>query len=88
MEVGSEHTQNGKAYPLEVHFVFYNSRFENLTAAVTDGGRDNLLVVGQFFEVGGRLASSYFVAILQQTRPLTSMISDGPIADTRVDSRT
>ena len=72
MEVGSEHTMDGEAYPLEVHFVFHNSRFEDLDAAAADGGRDNLLVVGQFFEVGESLASNYFVTILQQARPLAS----------------
>jgi carbonic anhydrase len=47
---GSEHLLDGKAYPMEVHFVHYNDKYEDLTAAVAqDGG---LAVLGFFFEVG------------------------------------
>lgn len=49
---GSEHTLDGVRYPLEVHFVFFKSEFDTIDDAVADGGRDNLMVVGQWFQLG------------------------------------
>ncbi|XP_073493859.1 carbonic anhydrase-like [Phyllobates terribilis] len=47
---GSEHTINGKAFPLEIHFVFYNTKYEDLTEAKANP--DGLAVVGVLFEIG------------------------------------
>jgi len=46
---GSEHTLSGKTYPAEIHFVHYNSKYGNTTAAVSKS--DGLAVLGFFFEV-------------------------------------
>lgn len=47
---GSEHVVAGKAYPLEMHIVTYDtSRYANIGQAVT--GNDSLAVLGVFFEV-------------------------------------
>ncbi|XP_053329133.1 carbonic anhydrase 1-like [Spea bombifrons] len=48
-EVGSEHRINGKGYPLEVHFVFYNIQYEDLTEAKTKP--NGLAVVGVLFQI-------------------------------------
>lgn len=49
---GSEHTVAGVAYPLELHFVHYNSYvYESFGDAVASGNQDALLVVGVFFDV-------------------------------------
>ena len=47
--VGSEHTVNGVAYPLEVHLVHFNDAFEFGDAVTQKMG---LAVIGVFFEVG------------------------------------
>jgi len=46
---GSEHTVNGKMYPLEVHFVHYNSKYTNVGEALNK--TDGLAVLGLFFEI-------------------------------------
>ncbi|XP_066911154.1 uncharacterized protein [Clytia hemisphaerica] len=46
---GSEHTVDGKEYPLEVHFVHYNRKYGNISAAVEKS--DGLLVLGYLFEI-------------------------------------
>ncbi|KAM4019413.1 carbonic anhydrase 7-like [Anomaloglossus baeobatrachus] len=48
--VGSEHVINGQAYPLEIHFVFYNTKYDNLSDAREQP--DGLAVVGVHFEIG------------------------------------
>ncbi|XP_060077428.1 uncharacterized protein LOC132556981 [Ylistrum balloti] len=55
--MGSEHTYNGKAYPMEVHFVHYNMKYGSLTEAVDKA--DGLAVFGFFFEVGHTLNCNY-----------------------------
>ncbi|XP_059480848.1 carbonic anhydrase 2-like [Neocloeon triangulifer] len=46
---GSEHTLNGRRYPLEAHFVHYNhKRYDNIGSAV--GKEDGLAVLGVFYE--------------------------------------
>lgn len=52
MDEGSEHFLESVQYPLEAHFVHYNSKYGNVTHAVLSGESDALLVIGQFFEVG------------------------------------
>ena len=50
---GSEHYLHGKAYPMEGHFVHYNSAYGNSVAeAASKGHKDALLVVGIFFDIG------------------------------------
>lgn len=54
---GSEHFLLNRQYPLEAHFVHYNTAYGNsLTSAITSGSSQNkkdiLLVVGVMFEVG------------------------------------
>lgn len=49
-DVGSEHTYEGDAYPLEMHMVHYNERYSSLKDAID---KDNgLAVLGVWFEVG------------------------------------
>ena len=48
-KVGSEHLINGRAFPLEVHFVHFNSRYVTLGEAV--GHEDGLAVIGVMFHV-------------------------------------
>lgn len=48
---GSEHTMDNKAYPAEIHFVSYNTKYPNIGAAVDKS--DGLAVLGVFIEVGG-----------------------------------
>ncbi|KAL5017122.1 hypothetical protein ScPMuIL_006711 [Solemya velum] len=47
---GSEHTVNGKAYPLELHIVHYRAEYGSLTNAVNKS--DGLAVIGFFADVG------------------------------------
>nr|BAU71500.1 putative two domain conserved membrane-associated carbonic anhydrase [Phreagena okutanii] len=48
---GSEHTHNGKSYPLELHIVHYKEEYKDLAGAI--GKDDGLAVVGFFIEAGG-----------------------------------
>ncbi|KAF4675388.1 hypothetical protein FOL47_007846 [Perkinsus chesapeaki] len=47
---GSEHLIEGKAYPLEMHFVHYNDKFNSLGEAKGQPG--GLAVIGVLFEIG------------------------------------
>nr|AAX16122.1 carbonic anhydrase precursor [Tridacna gigas] len=47
---GSEHTHNGRKYPLELHIVHYNESYGSLAKAA--GMFDGLAVVGFWFEIG------------------------------------
>ena len=47
--VGSEHTINGRRFPLELHVVMYNSKFANLSSAANQP--KGLCVIGFVYEV-------------------------------------
>ncbi|CAH2315769.1 carbonic anhydrase 4 [Pelobates cultripes] len=47
--IGSEHYINNQGYPLEIHYVFYNTKYQDLTTAKTQS--DGLAVVGALFQV-------------------------------------
>ncbi|KAK2151080.1 hypothetical protein LSH36_376g03052 [Paralvinella palmiformis] len=47
---GSEHLINGRQYPLEMHLVHYDSKYEDLSEAVQHP--DGIAVVGVLFEIG------------------------------------
>ncbi|KAH3754256.1 carbonic anhydrase-like [Dreissena polymorpha] len=49
-ERGSEHSLNGKHFPMEMHIVHYNKRYENFSISVDKS--DGLAVLGFFFEIG------------------------------------
>lgn len=49
-DVGSEHTVDGKFYPLEIHLVHFNTRYTNLTESLKY--EDGLAVLGIFAQVG------------------------------------
>jgi len=48
-EVGSEHTIDGKAFPMELHFVHYNSKYKDIGEAIQN--EDGLAVLGVLFEL-------------------------------------
>jgi len=48
---GSEHTLNGKEYPMEVHFVHWNSEYATAGEAIASEDADALAVLGFFFEI-------------------------------------
>lgn len=50
-EVGSEHTLHGHRYPLEIHLVHYNSKYENVTQALYSKDPEAIMVVGILAEV-------------------------------------
>lgn len=47
---GSEHLISGRSYPLEAHFVHWNTKYGELGNAVNEA--DGLVVFGLFFEIG------------------------------------
>lgn len=48
---GSEHTLAGKYSRMEAHFVHYNTKYDDVSAAVTSGNKDALLVIGVFLNL-------------------------------------
>jgi len=48
-EAGSEHTVEGRRYPMEVHLVHKNTKYDTLEAALNK--EDGLAVLGSFYEV-------------------------------------
>lgn len=46
---GSEHTVNGKRYPMEIHFVHIKDKYSSINDALKD--KEGLAVVGLFFQV-------------------------------------
>lgn len=47
--LGSEHTVNGKAYPMELHVVTYNTKYADFSSCLDK--TDGLAVLGFFYEV-------------------------------------
>jgi len=46
---GSEHTVEGRRFPMEVHLVHKNTKYDTLEAALSE--KDGLAVLGSFYEV-------------------------------------
>jgi len=46
---GSEHTLNGRAYPMEMHFVHYNTKYPDIGESLSH--EDGLAVIGVMFEL-------------------------------------
>ncbi|KAM3912052.1 carbonic anhydrase 7-like [Leptodactylus fuscus] len=64
---GSEHRIDGIAYPMEVHFVFYNTKYASLEEAKTKS--DGLAVVGVLFKIGERNeALDHLISVLPLVR--------------------
>ncbi|XP_068105852.1 carbonic anhydrase-like [Hyperolius riggenbachi] len=61
---GSEHLINGQGFPLEAHFVFYNTKYGDLTTAKANS--DGLAVVGVLFKIG---AKNYALSPLIEALP-------------------
>lgn len=59
---GSEHTLEGKAYPLELHIVHYKETYKNLAGALPK--KDGLAVVGFFFKAGGVIRNENYGKIV------------------------
>lgn len=51
--IGAEHTIYGHAYPMELHLVHYNQKYENFTESEVANKTEGLAVLGVFIEVGG-----------------------------------
>ncbi|KAK7109810.1 carbonic anhydrase 3-like [Littorina saxatilis] len=54
---GSEHTICGESYPMEMHVVTFNLKYDNLTNALNYA--DGLAVLGVFFKVGNSWNSNF-----------------------------
>jgi carbonic anhydrase len=48
--IGSEHTINGKAFPMELHLVHYSSKYSSLSEATASGDSGALAVLGVFIK--------------------------------------
>jgi len=48
---GSEHTVDGRSYPLEMHLVHYKADKPAISDAIEEGAPDSLAVLGVFFQV-------------------------------------
>lgn len=81
-DMGSEHLVAGKAYPMELHIVHYNSSMSVNDAVVTRGG---LAVLGFFFEETERDNPNY-AAIVAALGDVKNPKNETPIAAMRMDS--
>jgi len=70
---GSEHTVNGKAYPLEIHFVHYKSSYTSVGDALANVANDTsaLAVLGVFVQV-----SSDVRAVSEDLESLLSKLAE------------
>ena len=69
---GSEHYLEGRQYPLEIHFVHVNNKYENISVALESGNSDALLVVGQVFDVGAANGESEALKDMASRMPLAT----------------
>ncbi|WAR15733.1 CAH14-like protein [Mya arenaria] len=63
---GSEHSVNGRHYPMEMHIVHYNRKYGNLATAMSR--EDGLAVLGFFFEIGRY--NAHFNEIIQHFKDI------------------
>ncbi|XP_045171808.2 uncharacterized protein LOC123533901 [Mercenaria mercenaria] len=61
---GSEHTHEGKAYPLEMHIVHYKEEYRDLAGAAVKP--DGLAVVGVFIQGGGAILNNNYETIVSK----------------------
>eukprot|EP00088_Acartia_fossae_P026938 TRINITY_DN27724_c0_g1_i3.p1 TRINITY_DN27724_c0_g1~~TRINITY_DN27724_c0_g1_i3.p1 ORF type:complete len:307 (-),score=43.64 TRINITY_DN27724_c0_g1_i3:850-1770(-) len=50
-DTGSEHTVEGQHYPIEIHFVHYKAKHDDLSSALQNAESDTLAVLGIFGEI-------------------------------------
>ncbi|CAG0900314.1 unnamed protein product [Darwinula stevensoni] len=67
---GSEHTLHGTRFPMEMHMVHYNTKFENSTEAIASGEPTAVAVLGFFFQVSGESNSAWndLVEVLRRVK--------------------
>ncbi|CAH3019616.1 unnamed protein product, partial [Porites evermanni] len=81
--VGSEHIVDGEHYAAELHFVSYNTKYDNLVQAIEH--EDGLAVLGLFIQVGGINNTAF--SFLENARNLSESYSSmGGIPAFRFDS--
>nr|VZI34561.1 unnamed protein product [Spirometra erinaceieuropaei] len=78
-ERGSEHTLDGRTFPLEMHIVIYSSMYASLTAAQASPG--GLAVIGVFFQLTTDQAKSS----LAQMGNLLSNIGELTTANSKIE---
>jgi carbonic anhydrase len=60
---GSENQMNGKSYPMEMHMVTWNTKYDSFSTAASQS--DGLAVMGFFFEITDKANTAFdFVASL------------------------
>jgi len=70
---GSEHTINGRSFPMEVHLVHRNMRYSTLAEALAAPAKDGILVMGIFYQVSYQTDDS--------TTPITTIINADQVDD-------
>jgi len=73
--MGSEHQMDGKSFPLEVHFVHFNTKYGEIGAAVDKD--DGLAVLGFFFKIGEK--NSAYEDIIDSIEDITNSTSDAEV---------
>ncbi|TRY64037.1 hypothetical protein TCAL_11591 [Tigriopus californicus] len=64
---GSEHALDGQFFPAEVHFVHFNTKYDDLMMAASE--EDGISVIGMFIEVE-EAVSEAFMPIVEKTRDI------------------
>ncbi|KAH9524203.1 Carbonic anhydrase 14 [Bulinus truncatus] len=78
--LGSEHTVNGKSYPMEIHFVHYNTKFPDFSTASTEAnGLAVLAVLVEISSTPNTELNFLFDALSKVSQPDTKVHLD-PIA--------
>lgn len=75
---GSEHTIDGVAFPMELHLVHHNTKYNDLTAALDSGDDDALAVVAVMFHLG-KVANSFLDEIVVELEN-EGLMNDGDTA--------